>query len=146
MGCRFNLFFADKYDANVNSIDAIEVAWSARMRRVVQAKIEQCIDRDEERERLETEACPGETWDPEDYVFEGYTGDIASSTGEFFASATSLVIGAEHEENLGAREDYFDQEWFEPVAAEVNEKCQKWGPSMCMRINGRWAVMGLYAC
>ena len=81
----------------------------------------------------------------DEYQF-AYTGTIASGEPYLLFSEDEFEVSEEEfaqleEEGEGVYEEY----WFSPIKELLEDKCEKWGPSLCVKINGRWAIMGYYS-
>jgi len=97
-----------------------------------------------------------EAWDqlgPDKEEFDEYqfvyTGTIASSAEPYLIfSDKEFHIDEDQlstlEEGNNAWQFDYDAVWFKPIREELEKKCEKWGPSLCVKINGRWAIMGYY--
>lgn len=81
----------------------------------------------------------------DEYQF-AYTGTIASGEPYLIFSDLEFQVS---EEELAQLEEWgdgvYDEEWFKPIRELFEGKCEKWGPSLCVKINGRWAIMGFYS-
>jgi len=81
----------------------------------------------------------------DEYQF-AYTGTIASGEPYLIFSDVEFQVS---EEELAQLEEWgdgvYDEEWFKPIRELLEDKCEKWGPSLCVKINGRWAIMGFYS-
>ena len=77
-----------------------------------------------------------------------YTGTIASGEPDLIFSDRKFQVSAEQMRLLENAKDSwsfdYHADWFAPIKEFVEENCEKWGPSLCVKINGRWAIMGLY--
>lgn len=153
MGSRFNVFFADKFDAGINEMQLSDRdALKARMDRVVKVAIEECVRKAEACWQEEREECLAEGEDidaDEEFEFEGYSGDIASGEPSLLYCSEQFAVTAAEEDLLQQGNDNmqfpYEDAWFEPLRALLKEQCEKFGPSLCVRINGRWAIMGYYS-
>lgn len=153
MGSRFNVFFADKYDGGINEMQLSDGdSLKARMDRAVKAAIEDCIAKAEADWQQEREECLAEGEDidaDEEFEFEGYSGDIASGKPSVLYCSEQFDVTAAEEDLLQQGNDKmqfpYEDAWFKPLRALLKEQCEKFGPSLCVRINGRWAIMGYYS-
>jgi hypothetical protein len=152
MGCRFNVFFADKYDAEVNRMQLSDGdKFTSCMDRVLTSAIQECVKKAEVGWQEEREEClaDGEDIDVSAaFEFEGYSGDIASGERKLVYVSDEFTVAASEEGLLQDGNDRLqfpcDHAWFDPIRSLLQQRCQKFGPSMCVRINGRWAIMGYY--
>lgn len=130
MGSRFNVFFADKYDANINEARDCKKSMHA----VLKAAVADCISKAVE--------LSGDEYD-------GYSGDIACGEKKLILCKMEFQIPKRYIHFLeNGNDDWgfpYDDDWFSSIRDYVEEKCEKWGPSIGVRINGRWAIMGFYS-
>ena len=146
MGSRFNMFFADELSATINTIQGPAVITSLDMKNVITLKIQLCISKNKKRWLVE---AAEEGWAEDEWEFEGYSGDIASGENKLIFSDDEFTVTWEQEQLLqNGNPDWgfpYDDEWFVPIRTLLEKKCEKWGPSLCVKINGRWAIMGFYS-
>lgn len=153
MGSRFNVFFADKYDSGINDMQSSDGnAFITRMDQAMHAAIEERVARAQACWQEERQEClaDGEEIDAdEEFEFEGYSGDIASGEPSLLYCSGEFSVTADEEGLLQQGNDElefpYDAAWFKPLREALEKQCKKWGPSLCVRINGRWAIMGYYS-
>jgi RNA-directed DNA polymerase len=81
----------------------------------------------------------------DEYQFE-YTGTIASSQRYLIFSDQKFTISVEHLKELEESiEAVYEEDWFSPIKKLLEATCEKWGPSLCVKINNRWVAMGFYS-
>jgi hypothetical protein len=70
--------------------------------------------------------------------FEGYSGDMASDDGTLLVKDLKLEVETKKEiKNL--------DEYWEGLLSLCTGHCEKWGPSIAVRIGGQWAICGAYS-
>lgn len=130
MGSRFNVFFADKYDAGIND----NMTGRKKMIKVLGLAVQDCISKNNKNSGGE---------------FQGYSGDIASGENKLIFSEEEFTISKKHEKLLEKGNDDwnfpYDDDWFDQIRLLVESRCEKWGGSLCVKINGRFAIMGFYS-
>ena len=139
MGSRYNVFFADVYDEEINDVRNYE----SRMKKVLKLAIEDCIA------KMEEEFGDDEENEGDEFEFEGYSGNIASGDPKLKYCDEEFTIDDSEIEIMDEGNDSwefpYDEDWFEPIRKCVEKHCGKWGASLCVKINGRWAIMGFYS-
>jgi hypothetical protein len=82
----------------------------------------------------------------DEYQFD-YTGTIASGEPYLIFSEDEFEITEEEMAKLEQWDSWvtYDEDWFRPIKELLEDKCERWGPSLCVRINARWAIMGYYS-
>jgi RNA-directed DNA polymerase len=81
----------------------------------------------------------------DEYQF-AYTGTIASGEPYLLFSEDEFQVSEEELAQLEEEgEGVYEEDWFKPIRELLEDKCEKWGPSLCVKINGRWAIMGYYS-
>jgi hypothetical protein len=142
MGSRLNMFFADEIDTNINSIQGPSVITSPEMKNVVKLKVQLCIAKKKQAWLVD---AAEEGWAEDEWEFEGYSGDIASAPDELIYSETEFNITNDQLRLLETHGYFYDDDWFQPIMKLVEDNCEKWGGSLVVKINNRWAIMGFYS-
>jgi hypothetical protein len=71
--------------------------------------------------------------------FDGYTGDMAVDDG--FLLVTELQLPHDGPE---ITQDTIGEHW-DGLMELCGGHCEKWGPSIAVRIGGQWAICGAYS-
>lgn len=71
--------------------------------------------------------------------FEGYTGDMAVDDGTLVVKK-DLKIEAEGEISQEDAEEYFEE-----LLELCSGHCEKWGPSIAVRLGNQWVICGAYS-
>lgn len=73
--------------------------------------------------------------------FEGYSGDLAVDNGELVIKR-KLKLEAKTQKEITQKdaEDYFDE-----LMELCSGHCEKWGPSIAVKLGKQWAICGAYS-
>lgn len=71
--------------------------------------------------------------------FEGYTGDMAVDDGTLVVKE-ELKLKAEGEISQEDAEEYFEE-----LLELCSGHCEKWGPSIAVRLGNQWVICGAYS-
>lgn len=73
--------------------------------------------------------------------FEGYTGDMAVDDG-YLKTIANLEMKFSKKTELKQRD--IEKIWSELLEL-CSEHCEKWGPSIAVRVNDQWVICGSYS-
>lgn len=130
MGSRYNIIFADEFNTEVDE----QIHYKRALKKVFREASQHYGKRSDDQ--------------------GAYSGNISAQPlmpGEEFLVFTEeeFEVSAQQEETLRqGNPDWgfpYDADWFTPIRQTVERHARKWGPSVALRINGKWTIQGFYA-